>query len=247
MRFTFFGHPCPRPGVVGHTVLGLRYSARFLRSLGPLKICDILVISHNHYDHLDKETIVGLNNKEKINVFVPLGLKSFFTDIGYKNVTELDWHQTANIDGITITSIPSIHDSARSTTDQNKTLWSSWGIKSAGRNILFIGDTGYVKELFQNIGEIYGPFDYSIIPIGAYEPRDLMSMSHATPEEAISIGIDTRSKILVASHWGTVSSLSGEPPFEPPIRFLAAGTSKGFSNDALWVMKVGETRAFRQK
>ena len=216
-------------------------------SLKSLPKIDILVISHSHYDHLDKETIAELNNKEKINVFVPLGLKSFFTDLGYKNVTELDWHQSVNLDGITITSIPSIHDSARTTTDQNKTLWSSWGIKSAGRNILFIGDTGYVKELFQNIGEIYGPFDYSIVPIGAYEPRNLMWMSHATPEEAISIGVDTRSETLVASHWGTISSLSDEPPFEPSTRFMAAGASNGFSDDTLWVMRVGETRAFKQK
>ncbi|HFE39356.1 MAG TPA: hydrolase [Gammaproteobacteria bacterium] len=216
-------------------------------SIENLPQIDIVLISHSHYDHLDEETIEKLGDKDNIHVLVPLGLKPFFIERGYKNVTELDWHEPMTIEGIEVTSLPSVHDSARSISDHNKTLWASWGIEGGERKILFIGDTGYSKEIFRDIGNQYGPFDYSILPIGAYEPRELMWMSHVTPEEAVTIGIETNTKILVASHWGTVSSLSDEPPFEPPVRFREAGIENGFSDNELWVLKVGETRAMAQK
>ncbi len=212
-------------------------------SIENLPQIDIVLISHSHYDHLDKETIEKLDDKDKIQVLVPLGLKPFFLERGYKNVTELDWHEFMTIEGIKVTSLPAVHDSARSINDHNKTLWASWGIESAERKILFIGDTGYSEEVYREIGNLYGPFDYSILPIGAYEPRELMWMSHVTPEEAVTIGIETNTEILVASHWGTVSSLSDEPPFEPPVRFRKAGVENGFSDNELWVLKVGETRS----
>jgi L-ascorbate metabolism protein UlaG (beta-lactamase superfamily) len=216
-------------------------------SLENLPQIDIMIVSHNHYDHLDEKTIDSLDNKDRIHVLVPLGLRSFFTERGYKNVTEADWYESVTIENIQLTSIPSVHDSARSTNDHNKTLWSAWAIESPERKILFIGDTGYSEVIFKDAGNKHGPFDYAILPIGAYEPRELMWMSHVTPEEAISIGLDVHSEILVASHWGTVSSLSDEPPFEPPVRFKEAGIKKGFSDEDLWVLKVGETRAMVQK
>ena len=201
-----------------------------------------MIVSHNHYDHLDDETIRSLKNIETIHVVVPLGLKSFFTERGYKKVTELDWGESVAIGNIELTSLPAVHDSARSTYDRNKTLWSSWAIESPDRKVFFVGDTGYSEIIYRRIGEKYGSFDYAILPIGAYEPRKLMWMSHVTPEEAVSIGADVRANTLIASHWGTVSSLSDEPPFEPPKRFKKAGAENGFSEQEIWVMKVGETR-----
>jgi N-acyl-phosphatidylethanolamine-hydrolysing phospholipase D len=212
-------------------------------SINQLPSIDIVVISHNHYDHLDDKTIRRLKNKDKIHVVVPLGIKSFFTSRGYNKVTELDWGQSVSIKGIELTAQPSVHDSARSTSDHNGTLWASWVIESIQKRILFIGDTGYSQTLFKKIGDKYNSFDYAILPIGAYEPRKLLRMSHVSPEEAVSIGIDVRAKTLVASHWGTISSLSDEPAFEPPIRFKTSGHSRGFSDKALWVMKVGETKS----
>lgn len=211
-------------------------------SLENLPKIDVVIISHSHYDHLDKETVNALKHKEKIHVVVPLGLKSFFTESGYENVTELDWNDSLIIKNIEITSLPAVHDSARSISDHNKTLWSSWAIKGSERNVLFVGDTGYSEVIFRDIGKMHGPFDYAILPIGAYEPRELMWMSHVTPEEAVSIGSDVHAKTLIASHWGTVSSLSDEPPFEPPSRFKRAGVDNGYSEHDLWIMKVGETR-----
>ena len=140
-----------------------------------------------------------------------------------------------------------IHLNARSTEDRNQTLWASWAIRSSETKVLFIGDTGYSKAIYKNIGERFSSFDFVILPIGGYEPRKLMWMSHVTPEEAVSIGEDVRALTLIASHWGTVSSLSDEPTWEPPKRFLSAGSKNGFSDEAVWVMKIGESRPLLQR
>ena len=210
--------------------------------INKLPSIDVVIVSHNHYDHLDDETVSNLRNKDNIHIVVPLGLKPFFIERGYTKVTELDWGQSVSVEGIEMTAEPAVHDSARSISDHNKTLWASWVINSAQQRILFIGDTGYSGSIFKNLGNKYGSFDYAILPIGAYEPRELMWMSHTTPEEAISIGIDVQAKTLIASHWGTVSSLSDEPMFSPGIRFKQSAADRGLSNNELWTMKVGETR-----
>ena len=138
--------------------------------------------------------------------------------------------------------MPSVHNSGRSTDDTNQTLWAAWAINSTEGKILFVGDTGYSDTIFKNIGSQQGPFDYAILPIGAYEPREVMWMSHITPEEAVTIGKELKANTLIASHWGTIN-LSDEPTFEPPRRFKDAGEKKGFLKESLWIMKIGETRA----
>jgi N-acyl-phosphatidylethanolamine-hydrolysing phospholipase D len=153
-----------------------------------------VIFSHNHYDHLDDKTVRKLANKNNIHVVVPLGLKSFFTERGYSKVTELDWGQSVSVEGIAITAESAVHDSARSTSDHNKTLWASWVIESSKKRILFIGDTVYSKTIFNLVGDKYDSFDFAILPIGAYEPRELLWMSHITPEEAVSIGIDVHQR-----------------------------------------------------
>ncbi len=210
--------------------------------INKLPSIDIMIVSHNHYDHLDDETVSNLKNKDNIQVVVPLGLKPFFTERGYIKVTELDWGQSVFVKGIQLTAEPSVHDSARSVFDKDKTLWASWVIKSSQNRFLFIGDTAYSDTIFSDMGTKYGFFDYAILPIGAYEPRELLWMSHTTPEEAVSIGTEVRAKTLIASHWGTISSLSDEPIFEPPIRFKKYAYENGFQDENLWIMKVGETK-----
>jgi N-acyl-phosphatidylethanolamine-hydrolysing phospholipase D len=256
-RITWLGHASFLIKASGVTILTDPFLSEFASPVswaGPRRLVDspipinklpsidIVIVSHNHYDHLDDETVRTLKNKDNIHVVVPLGLKSFFTKRGYSKVTELDWGQSVSIKGIELTAQPSVHDSARNISDHNETLWASWIIESSQKRIIFIGDTGYSKTIFNDIGDKYGSFDYAILPIGAYEPRKLMWMSHTTPEEAILIGSDIHANTLIASHWGTVSSLSDEPPFEPPQRFRAEGLKKGFSEQSLWVMKIGETR-----
>lgn len=201
---------------------------------------DIILISHNHYDHLDKHTIDTLPNKEKIHVGVPLGLKEFFLESGYKKVHELDWEKSEMIGDIQIISLSAVHDSGRSLSDKDKTLWCSWAIVSDTDKYYFGGDTGY-SPIFKSIGKKYKSFNMAILPIGAYEPRKLMWMSHVNPEEAVEMGRDINANVLVAGHWGTIE-LSEEPPWEPPKRFRKAAKSAGIAQERIWVMKIGETR-----
>ena len=260
-KITWLGHASFLIRVSGKTILTDPFLTEFASPVswaGPrrfvdsgipldkLPAIDIVVVSHSHYDHLDDETVSNLKKKDKIHVVVPLGLKEFFAERGYNNVTELDWGESVSIGNIELTSLPAVHDSARSTADHNQTLWSSWAIISPESKVLFVGDTGYSDTIFREIGKQYGSFDYAILPIGAYEPRKLMWMSHITPEEAVAIGNEVHAEKLIASHWGTVSSLSDEPTWEPPERFIKAGIDGDFSEKSLWIMRVGETRSLSQ-
>jgi len=208
---------------------------------------DLIIVSHNHYDHLDDYTITNIRGKENVQVVVPLGIKPFFEERGYSRIVELDWGDSISIKGIKVSSQAAVHDSARSTSDHNRTLWSSWILESSQNKVLFVGDSGYSESIFKEISQLFGKIDYALLPIGAYAPRELMWMSHVTPEEAVKIGVDTGSQVLVASHWGTVSSLSDEPIWEPPKRFKKAGLKQNFSKENIWIMKVGETRSIRNK
>jgi N-acyl-phosphatidylethanolamine-hydrolysing phospholipase D len=201
---------------------------------------DLLVISHNHYDHLDRTTLEALPKKDRIPVIVPLKLKDFISELGFQDVTELDWHDTKKSGPITVTAIPAVHFSARSLFDRNETLWTGYAISDGHTKVYFSGDTGY-HSIFKDFGHRYGPFDLGIVPIGAYQRASNRKSTHTTPEEAVRLGQDLGVKTLVPMHWGALV-LSYEPPFEPPVRFMKAGLASGFSEDRLWKMAVGETR-----
>jgi len=258
-RITWLGHASFLIQINGQTILTDPFLSEFASPLswaGPRRFVepglafdnlpqiDIIIVSHNHYDHLDDWTVRSLSSKQQIHVFVPLGLKEFFQERGYSQVTELDWYQQAKLDNLKFTALPAVHDSARSTSDHNQTLWASWLIQTLQLKVYFVGDSAYTKSLYTSIGERFGPFDYVFVPIGAYEPRELMWMSHMTPEEAVSLGRDLKANRLIASHWGTIN-LSDEPTWEPPNRFRVAGENQGFNKDRLWIMKIGETRELR--
>jgi len=210
-------------------------------SLKKLPAIDIIIVSHNHYDHLDKATVENLPGKEKIHVVVPLGLKIFFTRRGYTDIRELGWGENASVDNIQINSLPAVHFSGRGIDDRNKTLWCSWAISSSSGRYYFAGDTAYSSTIFQNIGREFKSFDLAIIPIGAYEPQEMMKAFHATPEEAVKIGTDAGAKVMVGSHWGTIE-LSDEPHWEPPRRFEEHAAKIGIPREQIWIMKIGETR-----
>jgi len=209
-------------------------------SIKNLPIIDAIIISHNHYDHLDRHTVCALPNRESINVFVPLGVKDVFIECGYKQIYELNWWDSKKFGDLNIVALPAVHDSGRGLTDKDDTLWSSWAIISGKNKYYFGGDTGY-SPVFKKIGERYSSFNLAILPIGAYEPRDLMWMSHVTPEEAVEIGIDINAINMVGGHWGTIE-LSDENHWEPPIRFVSAGVQAGFNSNNIWVMKIGEVK-----
>ena len=203
---------------------------------------DFVVISHNHYDHLDLPTLRQLAKRDPATVFyVPLGNGALLREQAIDNVQELDWGQTAVHEGVTVHCLPSQHWSKRSLTDDHRALWSSWAVTAEDRRFYFAGDTGYFSG-FKAIGERLGPFDLVAVPIGAYEPQAMMRESHLNPEEAIQAAIDLDADRAVAIHFGTFD-LSDEPLAEPPLRFRQAAISAQF-DDSAWILSIGETRKF---
>lgn len=209
-----------------------------LKNLPPI---DAIILSHSHYDHLDEDTIENLPGRQKIHVYAPLGLKPFFVERGYRQVTELDWHQSVQMEDTLLTALPAVHFSNRWINDRNRTLWCSWAIRTPTANIYFAGDTAYSDKLFKEIGQTHGPFDMAIVPIGAYEPVNVMKPVHTNPEEAIQVANDVKADIIVPAHWGTIE-LSDEPLWEPPERYRQFASKNGIPDDRAWLLKIGETR-----
>jgi N-acyl-phosphatidylethanolamine-hydrolysing phospholipase D len=200
---------------------------------------DLILLSHSHYDHLDLTTIEALPDKARIQVVVPLRLAGYFTERGYPNVRELDWHGQIVAHGLGLTALPAIHFSKRTLLDRNRTLWTGYAIESRRKRIYFAGDTAY-GPVFAELARL-DRFDLALLPIGAYEPRRLMRGSHVTPEEAVQIGRELRADQMVGMHWGSIA-LTDEPPLEPPERFRRAAGAAGYRSAAVWVMRIGETR-----
>lgn len=206
-----------------------------------LPAIDLVLVSHNHYDHLCEPTIRALARLHAPVVMVPLGLGRFFRRRGFGDVRELDWEQSSRMNELTVTALPAIHWSKRTPFDRNRTLWASFAIAGARRRIWFAGDTA-AGPVFEELGRRHGPFDAALVPIGAYEPRSIMEAHHANPEEAIAIGLAMRAEKLIAMHWGTVV-LTDEDPFEPPARFRAAAAAAGLPPMQAVVPRIGETIA----
>lgn len=205
---------------------------------------DFIVISHNHYDHLD-DTAVQLLGSHPVYL-VPLGLKNWFLDQGLSmdRVLELDWWQAANPGktgpDVRIMAQPSQHWSARGLFDRRKTLWASWHITLGDRTIWFAGDTGYNPILFKEIGARNGPVDLALIPIGAYNPRSFMQTYHVDPDEAVMIHRDILSRRSIGMHWGTFP-LTAEEPMDPPRRLAAARKREDIAEHVFRALDIGET------
>jgi N-acyl-phosphatidylethanolamine-hydrolysing phospholipase D len=210
-----------------------------LKDLPPI---DIVVISHDHYDSLDTQSIVKLYEREggkETTFFVPLGLKSWFKSLGIIKVVEMDWWDQYEASGLNIIAVPVHHWSQRTPFSKNRTLWAGWAIQSTNFRFFFCGDSGYTP-IFKEIGAQLGPFDLSAIPIGAYEPQWFMRYHHISPEEALQVHLDIRSRKSVAIHWGTFV-LTDEPLDEPPQRLKKALDEKGLSREVFLALMHGET------
>ncbi|MGH8460687.1 MAG: MBL fold metallo-hydrolase [Stenotrophobium sp.] len=203
---------------------------------------DVVVVSHNHYDHLDRDTVKRLARDHAPQFFVPLGLKAWFEREGIDKVTELDWWQDMQWNALRVTAVPVQHFSGRTASDRNATLWCGFVLELAGRRLFFAGDTGYSKD-FADIGERFAPIDLALIPIGAYEPRGFMRPVHVDPDESVKIHQDIGSRQSVAMHWGTFR-LTLEAMDDPPKRLAAALAREGIAQEKFWVLKHGETRKF---
>ncbi|MER5600974.1 MBL fold metallo-hydrolase [Streptomyces sp. NPDC002265] len=200
---------------------------------------DAVVISHNHYDHLDAPTLRRLPRDTP--VFVPAGLAGWFRRRRFTTVTELDWWEAAELGGVRFDFVPAHHWSKRSLTDTCRSLWGGWVLTDPdGQRVHFAGDTGY-GHWFAHIGRRYPGIDLALLPIGAYDPRWWLSDVHCDPEEAVRAAQDLGARRLAPMHWATFV-LSAEPVLEPLVRVRAAWDKAGLARDDLWDLPVGGSR-----
>jgi N-acyl-phosphatidylethanolamine-hydrolysing phospholipase D len=197
-----------------------------------------VVISHDHYDHLDLRTVQQLGRVHRPTFFVPLGLRAWFVDRGITQVIELDWWQSRVHRGLTFVATPAQHGSGRGLTDQNLRLWSSWAVLGRERRFFFAGDTGYSPVLAE-IGRRLGPFDVAAIPIGGYSAFTARHPNHVSPEEAAQLFEDVQGRLMVPMHWGTFA-LNREPYREPPERLLAEAVRRGL-RERIALLRHGES------
>jgi N-acyl-phosphatidylethanolamine-hydrolysing phospholipase D len=209
---------------------------------------DVVLQSHNHYDHLDTRTVRRIaRHHPDATWYTPLGLTPKLRRWGARKVVERDWWETAEHDRAVIGCAPAQHFSARGLRDRNRTLWCGWTVQVGARRVYFAGDSALHPE-FGEIAERFGPFDLVLLPVGAYEPRWFMHRVHMNPEDALEAYralrgpyADVPSPAMMAIHWGTFR-LTDEPADEPPSRVRRLWAEAGLADEKLWVLKHGETR-----
>jgi N-acyl-phosphatidylethanolamine-hydrolysing phospholipase D len=217
---------------------------------GALPPIDGVLISHNHYDHLDLPTVRRIiDHWPDARWWCPTGVGPWLTRRGARDVVERGWWQSLEWAAdakttLTVTCTPAKHFSGRGFNDRNRTLWCGWVVRAGTRAVYFVGDTGYHPR-FAEIGSRLGPFDSVLMPIGAYDPQWFMRPVHVTPEDAVTaygeLSNGSPRALMIGMHWGTFK-LTNEPMDEPPERARRAWAAAGHSADRIWVPRHGETR-----
>jgi L-ascorbate metabolism protein UlaG (beta-lactamase superfamily) len=202
----------------------------------------LVLISHDHYDHLDVATVRRLAREHHPRFLVPLGLRAWFADLDIHDVEELDWWDSRVLRGLTLTCLPAQHFSGRGLRDRNRRLWSGWAV-SGSKRLFFAGDTAPAEPLFREVGARLGPFDLAAVSIGAYLPREIMRATHTTPDEALQVFEEVRGRRFLPIHWGTFD-LADEPLDEPPVLLQAAASRRGLDAGRVWILEHGETRSW---
>lgn len=199
---------------------------------------DALLLSHNHYDHLDAPSVKRLPRETP--VFCPAGVGPWFAARGFKNVTQRGWWEDAKLDGHRVTFVPAQHFSGRTLWDRDRTLWGGWVVEgSEGSVAYFAGDSGYFGG-FREVGEAFARIDLCMMPVGAYEPRWFMSPVHVDPAEGGQAFLDTKARQMLPIHWGAFR-LADESIDEPPRALRAWWNAKGLDTARLRVPALGET------
>lgn len=193
---------------------------------------DFVLISHNHYDHLDLASVRSLSGQTggPPRFLVGLGLSAWFVDALGVRAEEHDWWQETTVGDLKLTFVPAQHNSGRNRPGLNDTLWGGWVVERRGRRFYYAGDTAYVEDLFRLIRQRIGAPDLAAIPIGAYTPPELMRYEHVNPAEAVKAHLALGAARSLAVHWGTLQ-LGDEEPFTPArdlAAALEAGTATGF-------------------
>ena len=211
---------------------------------------DVIMLSHDHYDHLDSATVHRLAERHpEARWLSPLRLGRFLRARGADAVTEMDWWEELTMHDARFICTPAQHYSARSLRDRRRSLWCSWTILCEAHRVFFAGDTGYFPE-FGTIGERYGPFDVAMMPIGGYLPRDYMRFVHMDPADAVrafrelnATRTSERLAVFVPMHWGTFK-LTDEAMDEPPTLLEKEWRKVSAPPEALWLLMHGETRRY---
>lgn len=223
-------------------------------ALKDLPHIDLVLISHNHYDHLDVESVKALNTQAggPPLFLVPLGVKKWMAGEGITHVRQMDWWDTHPVEtaagGLEAHFTPVQHWSARSLSDRRATLWGGYALLAPDFHLYFSGDTGYSADFVdtqkhfatRQTAERGGGFDLALITVGAYEPRWFMKDQHVNPTEAVQIHLDLKAKRSMGIHWGTFD-LSDESLDQPPKDLITACAAKGLTQGAFDVMAIGQT------
>ncbi|MBP7301623.1 MAG: MBL fold metallo-hydrolase [Brachymonas sp.] len=205
---------------------GAPFAMTHTYTVGELPPIDAVLISHDHYDHLDYRAIQELDSKTG-HFYVSLGVKAHLQRWGVADskITEMDWHEQAQFGDLRLTLAPARHFSGRTLHNRNSTLWGAWIVRSANLSLFFNGDSGYGKH-FAMIGERYGPFDVAFMENGAYNPKG-WPLVHMTPEQSAQAAADIRTKVAVPIHWGKFD-LAYHTWKDPIQRFLQAAANQPY-------------------
>lgn len=199
---------------------------------------DLVLISHDHYDHLDKQSIRLLETEHAPLFVVPLGVGDIVRDIGGRRVAELDWWQYVDIQGLRFHCTPAKHFSGRGLFGRDGTLWASWYIEGLERDLrlFYGGDTGYASH-FTEIRERLGAPEVAMLPIGAYEPRWFMEAVHVNPEEAVQAFEDLGAAYFIPVHWGTFDM--ADEPIQQPAEEVRRYAEEAGITEKLQVLDIG--------
>ncbi len=212
--------------------------------IGALPHIDLVLISHNHYDHLDEASILALQaQRGGPPIFVvPQGLDAWFHDLGIRdNLRVLGWWASGELAGLSVTGVPARHWSGRGLFDRSASHWGGWVVQRGGRSVYFAGDTGYGDGRdFRQIGARFPALDLALIPVGAYEPRWFMRDQHIDPAEAVQVFRDLGARRAIGIHWGTFS-LADEAIDEPLRALPPALKAQGVPAQHFRLLEHGET------
>ncbi|ORX69081.1 Metallo-hydrolase/oxidoreductase [Linderina pennispora] len=217
---------------------------------------DAVVLSHDHVDHLDWNTLTDVVAKyPEIQILAPLGNGPILKSIGFKNIRLADWWDELEIElgaenkSLTFACTPAQHSSGRGFFDKDASLWASWVVQGSGR-FFFSGDSGYSASnnnptgaknpAFEQIGKVYGPIDLAAIAIGIYSPPEILDSLNMQPEQSVKVHEEIRSRRSIGVHWGTLA-VTEEPVDEPPQRLAAEVLARGHQAEDFGVIRIGET------